>query len=386
MSVTEVDRIVAAGLHCGIKPSGAPDLAIVAVTGDRPAIAAGVFTTNRFAAAPVLVSRDHLLRSEGRGRAVLINSGNANAGTGEQGVRDARRTCEAVADALGCDPVEVLVCSTGIIGRPLEVDRIVAAVPELVRRADSQGAEAAARAIMTTDTKPKTSTRRSGGTTVAGIAKGAAMLSPSMATMLAVITTDAAVDAQTLTAELHRAVEQSFHRITVDGCRSTNDTVLVLATGDRGCAVDDLRHALCSVCSDLAEQMVRDAEGATKFVTVAVHGAASDAEALTAARRIAESLLVKCSLYGEDPYWGRVASEVGAAGVAMNPDTLRISYGGTVVADGGISVPHDAEAVARHMAGREVELVVDLGLGDGSATVLTSDLTHGYVDENKGTS
>jgi glutamate N-acetyltransferase / amino-acid N-acetyltransferase len=248
-------------------------------------------------------------------------------------------------------------------------------------------AVAAAEALMTTDTRRKETAVRGPGFVVGGMAKGAAMLAPNMATMLGVLTTDAAVDPETLQAILRDGVSDSFNAVTVDGCTSTNDTVLLLAGGRAG-PVDHaaLRDAVAEACLDLATQMVGDAEGHTKVVRVRVTGAASADAAARAARKVAESQLVKCSWYGEDPYWGRVASDLGTAGVAIDVKALTIAYGGTVVSRACVPVDHDTRAVADHMAGEYLELHCDLGVGDGEARILTNDLTYGYIDENKGTS
>jgi len=389
VSVTAAAGFVAAGVAAGIKASGAPDLALVATADGDPVAAAGVFTTNLAAAAPVWVSRTHLDQTGGHAAAVVLSSGNANAATGRRGVADAERICALVAEGLGRPTPAVLIAQTGLIGIPLPLPVIEGAVPALLseRAADRRGAERAAAAIMTTDTRAKEVVVESAGFTVGGMAKGAAMLAPRMATMLAVLTTDAGCEPGALRAALREAVEATFNRMTVDGCESTNDTVLVLANGraghgDEGAVAD----ALTEACGSLARQMVADAEGGTKVVHVVVRGAASDDEAHRAARRVAESSLVKCSLNGEDPYWGRVASELGSAGVVFDLDRLVVSYGDTVVCRGGVAAPHDRASLAAYMAGDAVDLSCDLGLGPGRAAVLCADLGHGYIDENRTTS
>jgi glutamate N-acetyltransferase / amino-acid N-acetyltransferase len=388
VSVTAAEGFVAAGGSVGIKPGGVPDMAVVATADGRPVPAAGVFTRNLAAAAPVQVSREHLHASGAMAAAVVLTSGNANAATGEPGIVAARQLCEAVAAGVGCETAEVLVCQTGLIGVPFPDDVLDNVGGVVSARAPGEAAgAAAARAIMTTDTVPKTASARAGGCTVGGMAKGAAMLAPDMATMLAVLTTDAAADGPTLGALLREAVSGSFNAMTVDGCTSTNDTVLLLASGAAGPVEPrQLGDALGSVCLSLAGQMVADAEGATKVAKVTVSGAASDHDAHLAARKVAGSLLVKCSLNGADPYWGRVVSELGSAGVQFDLDRVVVRYGGVVVCAGGVSVPHDAEAVAVHMAGRHVELACDLGIGNGRGSVLTTDIGHGYIDENRTTS
>lgn len=387
MSVTAARGFVASGVHCGIKPSGDPDLALVATADGRPVEAAAVFTDNRMTAAPVLTSDAHLARTGGRAAAVILNSGNANAATGARGVGDAQAMCRTVAEGLGCDPHEVLVCSTGLIGIPLPIDTILDGVPALVAARADDGGGAAAEAIRTTDTHRKETVVAVGGTgaVVGGMAKGAAMLAPNMATMLAVLTTDAEVASHELRQHLRAAVSTSFNVLMTDACRSTNDTVIVLASGAAGpVPADDLAQALGDACADLALQMAEDAEGATKVVKLTVTGAASDGDAEAGARAIARSALCKCSWFGQDPYWGRLASELGSAGIAFEQDRVAVTYGGVAVAGGGVTIDHDEAAVAEHMAGRRLDITCDLGLGTGTFTVLTNDLTHEYIDENTG--
>ena len=387
MSITAPKGFVANGLACGIKPAGRLDLSLVAGAGGVPVAAAAVFTTNLATAAPVQVSRRHLATTGGRAAAVVVNSGNANAATGAAGIAAAERTCALVAEALGCHPDEVLVCSTGLIGIPLPMAPIESGVAGLVAGLSADGGTIAADAILTTDTRRKEVVVADNGWTVAGMAKGAAMLAPNMATMLAVLTTDADVEPGPLGEALASGVAGSFNRITVDGATSTNDTVIVLASGAAGRPDPDaFAAAVAEACAGLALQMVADAEGATKLVTVRVTGARTAGEAATAARKVAESQLVKCSLYGRDPYWGRVVSELGSAGVAFDPDLVSVSYGGVRVCCDGIACDHDAAALESHMAGRDILLVADLGLGQGEAELRTADLTHAYVDENMTTS
>lgn len=387
MSVTAAQGFVAAGVAAGIKSSGDRDLALVATDDGRPVAAAGVFTSNKMTAAPVLVSRAHLRATAGRAAAVVLSSGNANAATGEQGEADATELCALVASDLGCDHHHVLICQTGLIGIPLPMDVIRAGIPALTAARRADGATDAAEAIRTTDTVRKEVVVAGEGFTVGGMAKGAAMLAPNMATMLAVLTTDADATPEQLRTALRRGVASSFNVLSVDGCTSTNDTVLLLASGVAGpveqAALDD---AVASACASLAEQMAADAEGATKTVWVHVTGAHSDEEAAIAARRVADSNLCKCSWYGQDPYWGRIASELGSAGVAFDQRLVSVCYGGEKVAAGGVEVDHDRDLVASHMAGRRLEVTADLGLGAGRASILTNDLTHAYVDENMGTS
>ncbi len=316
----------------------------------------------------------------------MLNSGNANCATGTD-VDVANEMCARTGKELGCAPDDVLVCSTGLIGIPLDPAPLERGIPELAlaRAAGEQAGADAARAIMTTDTVPKQVIVNGDGWTIGGMAKGAAMLAPNMATMLAVLTTDAAVEPAPLHDMLTRAVRASFNRIVVDGCTSTNDTVLVLAGGSSGAPhdLDAFAQALADACDSLAMQMVRDAEGHTKVVTIAVEQAASDAEAEVVARKLAGSLLVKSSLYGSDPYWGRVLSEIGVAGVSVDMGAITIAYDDVVVARGLGPTGEDATAVA---ARDEFTITCVLGTGSAHYHVHTNDLTHAYIDENMGTS
>ncbi len=392
MSVTAAQGFVAAGGAIGIKPAGAADLAVVATSDGRAVPAAGVFTDNLAAAAPVVVSREHLRTSAGHAAAVVATSGNANAATGDPGVHAARRLCAIVGEGIGAAAHHVLVCQTGLIGVPFPSE-VLGGVGDIVaaRAGHEDAGRAAARAIMTTDTVVKEAVAyveaEGARCTVGGMAKGAAMLAPRMATMLAVLTTDARAEPAVLHEVLAAAVGSSFNAMSVDGCTSTNDTVLLLASGAAGPVdADRLSAAVGDVCRSLAEQMVADAEGATKVARIEVTGAASDAEAHAAARKVADSLLVKCSLNGADPYWGRVVSELGSAGVTFRLERTSVRYGGIEVCARGVAAPHDAKALAVHMAGRVVEISCDLGVGTGTGAVLSTDLGHGYIDENRTTS
>ena len=396
MSVTFAPGFIAGGGAAGIKASGALDLALVATEDHQPAVAAAVFTANTVAAAPVQISRRHV--ADGQAVAVLLNSGNANAATGAAGRATAEAGCVAVSAALGCQSTDVLVCSTGLIGIPLAAEPIVAAVPALVAGLASDGGGAAAQAIMTTDTRPKeaavTLDIHGCRIRVGGMAKGAAMLAPAMATMLAVITTDVAIEADALQQALTAAVDRSFNRLLVDGCTSTNDTVIVLANGRAGNPpitvgsdeAAEVASALERVCSELALAMARDAEGGTRVVSIAVRGAASDADALRAARTVAASQLVQCSINGCDPYWGRVLAELGASGVELDPEHVDIAYGGVVVCRNGIAALHDVAAANAVVHQPEYTISCELHRGYGEATVITTDLSHAYIDENRGTS
>ncbi len=387
MSVTAADGFVANGTACGIKPGGQPDLALVSTEDGRPVPAAAVFTPNLATAAPVEVSRTHLAQTGGRAAAVVLNSGNANAATGPDGRACAEETCAMVAHGVGCEAGEVLVCSTGLIGIPLPMAPLRRGVPAVVGGLGPKGGGAAANAILTTDTHAKEVAVHGDGFTVGGMAKGAAMLAPHLATMLAVLTTDVEVSPSDLHRALQSAARNSFNALSVDGCTSTNDTVIVLASGRRGpIGQDAFTDALTWACIDLAEQMAADAEGATKLARITVTGAMSDEEAQAAARKVADSLLVKCSLYGQDPYWGRVISELGSAGVGFDPELVSVAYGDEVVCRNGVAASHDPSLVADHLRQDHVTITADLGLGTGSGMVVTSDLTHAYVDENMRTS
>jgi glutamate N-acetyltransferase / amino-acid N-acetyltransferase len=389
VSVTAPRGFVATGGAAGIKGGGEHDVAVVATADGHAVPAAGVFTANMAAAAAVQVSRAHLAATGGAAAGVILTSGNANAATGEAGRHGAERLCAAMAGDVGSTAEEILICQTGLIGIPFPIDAVIPQIAPIVmaRAGGEAAASLAARALMTTDTVPKEAVVLGDGFAVAGMAKGAAMLAPNMATMLALCTTDAAVDASTLQKALNEAVEVSFNTITVDGCTSTNDTVLVLASGVASSpSPAALTAALIEACQSLAEQMVSDAEGSTKVAHIRVRGAQSDEAAQVAARKVAESMLVQCSLLGADPYWGRIVSELGSAGTPFDIDRVSIAYGGTVVCAAGIALAHDEAAVAAHMAGRHIEIDCDLGLGPGEAVVLGTDLGYGYIDENRTTS
>jgi glutamate N-acetyltransferase/amino-acid N-acetyltransferase len=399
VSVTVVPGFDAAGVACGVKPTRDLDLALVATHDRRPVPAAGVFTTNLATAAPVQVSRAHL--RDGHAAAVIVNSGNANAATGEPGRDNARTMCERTGAALGCAATDVLVCSTGLIGIPLPIDVIATGIPTAAKQLASTAAagDAAATAMLTTDTVTKQATavaENADGSryTVGGMAKGAAMLAPAMATMLAVLTTDAAATPAALHEALDRAVRDTFNALIVDGCTSTNDTVLVLANGTAANPTIDttgpgfhaLVETLTEVCDALAHAMAADAEGATKLARVVVRGARSSDEARRAARAVATSQLVQCSLYGADPYWGRILSELGASGAHLDPERVDIAYNGITVARAGVATPHDEDALEQAMGERDIEITCDLHDGMGHAQIRFTDLTHAYIDENRGTS
>jgi glutamate N-acetyltransferase / amino-acid N-acetyltransferase len=390
--VTAPRGFFASGVAAGIK-SASGNLDLACVFADRPSPWAATLTTNRFAAAPVKLARE-LLRRGGPLQAVLVNSGNANAATGPEGERRARAVAAAVAKVLELPAGRVLVSSTGIIGRPLPADRIVRAVPEAVRRLEASGGGQAARAILTTDTFVKETALeiRIAGRRVCigGMCKGAGMIHPRMATMLAYIATDAVVSQGLLRRLLAAAVERTFNRINIDGDQSTNDTVLLLAGGASGARVpvsgpdrELFAAALNEVCRRLAELIVRDGEGATKFVEVAVTGARSDADAWRVADAVANSKLVKTAWFGRDLNWGRMAAAAGSAGVRLEPEKVSIRLNGRAVVVAGRGVPPSRMARAvREMQEPVLRFAIDLGLGAGSDRVLTCDLTHEYVAIN----
>jgi glutamate N-acetyltransferase/amino-acid N-acetyltransferase len=378
MSVTAARGFRAAGVAAGIKATGAPDLALVCNDGPGDA-AAGVFTSNRVVAAPVLWSRQVL--TTGRLRVVVLNSGGANACTGPDGFGDTHHTAERVAAALALGPVQVAVCSTGLIGERLPMPAVLSGVDKAAAALSGTGGEDAARAIMTTDTVPKQAVHTGRGWLVGGMAKGAGMLAPGLATFLAVLTTDAVLDPAGCDAALRAATRVTFDRIDSDGCMSTNDTVLLMSSGASGVAPEpgEFAAGLTAVCRDLAAQLLADAEGSTKDVTVEVAGAASEDDALEVARSIARNNLLKCALFGNDPNWGRVASAIGTTGAAFEPDGFDIALNGVTLCRSGAAT---GDRSALDLTGRAVHIVVDLHAGDQTATVWTNDLSTAYVHEN----
>ncbi|HEY0451452.1 bifunctional glutamate N-acetyltransferase/amino-acid acetyltransferase ArgJ [Actinophytocola sp.] len=376
MTINAPKGFRSAGVAAGIKSSGAKDVTLVVNDGPLD-VAAGVFTRNKVKAAPVLWSRE-VLRT-GRVKAVVLNSGGANACTGPEGFQDTHATAEYVAEKLGVGAIDVAVCSTGLIGERLPMDKLKSGVDSAVTRlADTHEAGVdAATAVMTTDTVPKHARSTQDGWTVGGFAKGAGMCAPNMATMLAVLTTDAVpADADEA---LRQAVDATFNRLDVDGGTSTNDTVLLLCSGASGTTPANFTDVLTKVCQDLVDQLLADAEGATKHVTITVRGAATDAEAHAAAKVIANDNLCKTAFFGSDPNWGRIAMAVGNAPTDFDPGKLDITINGVEVCRGGGKGEDRAKA---DLTGRDIGVEVHLHAGDGEATVLTTDLSHGYVEEN----
>jgi glutamate N-acetyltransferase/amino-acid N-acetyltransferase len=398
--IAAVPGFQAAGVACGLKASGDRDLALIYSA--KPCATAGVFTQNRFLAAPVIYDQELLVRNPMDIRAVVINSGCANACTGEPGLSDARKTALLAGEALSIAPESVLVMSTGVIGQPLAMDKMAKGIATAAGALSATGGHEAALAIMTTDTRPKEVAVRlslAGQTvTVGGMCKGAGMIHPNMATMLGLIATDAAVEVRLLGHLLRQAVDRSFNMISVDGDTSTNDTILLLANGlaanpplldESSPGYEDFVAALTFVSTELAKMIVRDGEGATKFVTLRVRGAQSLAEAKQAAMAIARSCLVKTAVYGEDANWGRVLAAVGYSGVKVDPDRVMLWFGTGQAGDaplqlvkGGQPFDVDEARASEILAHDAIEIVVDLGLGAEEATVWTCDLSHGYVDIN----
>jgi len=388
--VTAPSGFRASGLHCGIKINGKPDLSLI--VSDHPAAAAGVFTTNLAKAAPISLCQAHLAASHNQARAIITNSGCANACTGPQGEADAKEMAQLAARALDCDPNHVLVASTGVIGVNLKMDKIRSGVPQAVAALDAHGGAAAARAIMTTDPFPKEYavevTTESGSFRVGGMAKGSGMIEPRMATMLGYLTTDAAVDPLMLWRALTEASRYTFNAITVDGEPSTNDCVLALANGASGVQITEnlypaLFEGLRAVAHELALGIVRGGEGATKLIAITVAGAASDADAWLAARAIANSPLVKTAVHGGDPNWGRLVAAAGRSGAHFVLEGARVQIGSLVLFENGRPFDELAPRAADYLTGKDLAIEVNLGTGGRhSATVWTCDLSADYVKIN----
>lgn len=382
MTVTTPRGFRASGTTAGLKASGKPDLALVVNDGpDRTA--AAVFTTNRVVGHPVTWSRQAV--SDGVAHAIVLNSGGANVCTGPEGFLDTHRTAEAVADALGVSAADVLVASTGLIGERLPIEKLLAGIEPLVGALAEAGGPAAAQAIMTTDTVPKQAHTERAGWSVGGIAKGAGMLAPALATMLVVLTTDAVVDPATADAALRSATRLTFDRVDSDGAMSTSDTVVLMASGASGVTPtpDELAEAVTATCASLARALVADAEGASHDIAVSVVGADSEDAAVAVARAVTRSALVKTAIFGNDPNWGRILAQVGTVPVEVAPfeaEAVDVSVNGVMVCKaGGAHEPRDTVDLA---SDREVHILIDLHAGAASATVWTNDLTHDYVHEN----
>ena len=382
--VTATPGITAAGLAAGLKPSGALDMALVAAP--DVVAAAAVQTRNQVTAAPVQITARNA--ANGRARAVLLNAGSANVCTGPDGVAIAERSTELVADALGCDPKDVLICSTGVIGVGIPEQPFLSSIPQLARDLGPDGGTAAARAIMTTDTQPKewavSVEDETGSCIVGGMAKGSGMIAPEMATMLCVLTTDAPLSGPVLKSTLKAVVARTFGRISVDDCMSTNDAVILLATGTASepPSIAAFTEGLTNVCAQLAEGLVRDGEGASKLVRVRVAGARTESDAVGVARAVARSALVRTAIAGEDPNWGRILAAMGAGPVPFEPNRVSVSFGGVTVCRFGVAASFDRGQAAAALRGGEVELTIDLGVGEQGATFLTCDLTHDYIRIN----
>jgi glutamate N-acetyltransferase / amino-acid N-acetyltransferase len=379
VSVTTPQGFSAAGVVAGIKARGGRDVAVVRNDGPADA-AAAVVTSNRVKAAPVLWTQQVI--ADGRLKAVVLNSGGANACTGPDGFADTHRTAEHAAEVLGIGPGEVAVCSTGLIGERLPMTKLLGGVTAACASLSPDRGADAADAIRTTDTVTKqAAVRYPAGWSVGGMAKGAGMLAPGLATMLCVLTTDAVAAAAELDAALRAATRTTFDRVDADGCMSTNDTVVLMSSGASGIAVDAaaLTVAVTEVCADLARQLLADAEGATKEVAVEVTGAASEQDAVEVGRSIARNNLLKCALFGNDPNWGRVLAAIGTTSAAFEPDQLDVAINGVQVCRAGApGEPRDKV----DLNGRDVSIVVDLHAGDSAATIWTNDLSHAYVEEN----
>lgn len=387
--VTAPLGFTSAALHCGIKK--APALDFVMLAADATASAAGIFTTNLVKAAPVLVDQEHLARTGGRVRAIVVNSGCANACTGENGMRDARDMAALAAAAVGCAPEEILVSSTGVIGVALKMDAITSGIQKgAAALARGQGADAA-RGIMTTDTFPKSHAvvveTRAGRFTVGGMAKGAGMIEPNMATMLGFLTTDAQVPPALLKRAIVDTARETFNAITIDGDTSTNDSLFALASGASGVAITEelypaLLEGMTAVARELAMGIVRGGEGATKLIAVKVRGASQHAAAEKVAKTIANSLLVKTAVHGADPNWGRILAAAGRAGVRFDPARATVRVGGILLFENGL--PHDdaAPLAGEYLRGEQIEIDVDLGSGSAAHTVWTCDLSAEYVRIN----
>ena len=386
MSITAAEGFVASGLHAGIKRRKF-DMALLATEDCRAVPCAAVFTQNKFVAPPVELDRATLQANGGQAVAVVINSGNANAGTGTAGYKNAQLMAAATGEALQIANSHVMVCSTGIIGTPLPMEPILSHIPRLAKKLSAGGAHDAARGILTTDHQVKEVVIRGSNFTLGGMAKGCGMIAPNMATMLAFLTTDADIPRSVMQKALKAASDDTFNTLNVDGATSTNDTAMLFASGKRGKPDhEEFLNVVLAACRDLTLQMARDAEGMTRMAHLTVTGAHTNEEARVAAKNIVENNLVKCSWYGGDPYWGRLMAAAGSAGVDMNVAKTFVAYGGIKVAKGGVGIEHDGDALVEHMLGDEVEIEVHLGAGHGTAKMIGIDLGPGYIKENSKTS
>jgi glutamate N-acetyltransferase / amino-acid N-acetyltransferase len=376
--------IRAAGVAAGLKPSGKLDLALVAA--EQPVVAAAVQTRNQVKAAPVEVTARHV--ADGRAQAVLLNAGSANVCTGPDGIALAEESAAAVAEALGCAPTDVLLCSTGVIGVPIPRDPLLKGVPAVAAELSRDGGSRAAKAILTTDTVPKEAAVRvddgAGACVIGGMAKGSGMIAPELATMLCVLTTDAPVGTAVLRATLRDVVARTFGRISVDGCMSTNDAVVILATGtaEQAPSLSAFKEAMTRVCGRLAEGLVRDGEGAQKVLHIRVTGARTEDDAVAIGRAVGSSALVKTAIAGGDPNWGRILAAMGAGPVTFEPARVAVSFAGVTVCRFGVATAFDRGQAAAALRGGDVRLTIDLGVGHAEATFLTCDLTHQYVTIN----
>jgi glutamate N-acetyltransferase/amino-acid N-acetyltransferase len=380
MSVTAAAGFRASGATAGLKPSGKPDVALVVNDGPRRA-AAAAFTANRCKANPVLWSEQVI--ADGRLTAVVLNSGGANCYTGPEGFQTTHASAELVAELIGAGPIDVAVCSTGLIGEQLDRTKLTAGIESAAGRLALDGGASAAEAIMTTDTRPKHATVTGDGWVVGGMAKGAGMLAPALATMLVVLTTDAVAEPATLDRALRQATRVTFDRLDTDGCMSTNDTVLLMSSGASGVTPTEaeLIEAVTALCADLARQLWSDAEGAHHEIAITVANAASEDDAVTAARSVARSNLFKCAVFGGDPNWGRVLAAIGTTDAAFDPAAVDVAMNGIwVCRDGGAGAGEPRDKV--DLSGRDVTVTIDLKAGPHEATILTTDLTHDYVHEN----
>ena len=373
---------LAAGVCAGIKEEGKLDLGLI--YSEKEASVGAVFTKNKVKAAPITVSQAHLTMNRRKAKAIIVNSGNANACTGNKGIEDALRTTQLVADQLGTARQQVLVASTGVIGKRLDMNSISKAIPKVVKDLSPTGLDRFAKAIMTTDTFPKISVFEGDGYKIVGIAKGAGMIMPDMATMLSFILTDMQADPEWLQSTLLRTVEKTFNRITVDGQTSTNDTVIIMANGTSNITeADTFREGLFKVCSELSKMIVKDGEGATKIVDIIVKGAKSPSDAITGARSVANSSLVKTAIYGEDPNWGRIMAALGSSGIEIEPEYVDIWIEDVQIVSAGQGTGEEKEKMAsERMKKNEFSILIDLKKGPYQDHILTCDLTHKYVSIN----